>query len=266
MTAAQPGSRAPRARLFGMPVDALSPAEVESLLDVFARAQRHHQVVTVNTDFVAIARRDPAFHTLVCDADLVVPDGAPVLWAARLQGHQLPKRITGPDIITMAVRHSIEHGSALYFLGGADGVASRAVERIRAQFGPFNIAGISAPRVGIDEAMDAQLAREVGDARPDFVFVGFGCPKQDFWIRQHREMLPAVCVGVGGSFNYLSGRIKRAPLWAQRTGLEWAFRLAAEPQRLARRYFLDDLPVALALAWEALRHDGFETHDRQEGA
>ncbi|MHB8683174.1 MAG: WecB/TagA/CpsF family glycosyltransferase [Dehalococcoidia bacterium] len=260
MTATTVEPRPPRVRLFGMPVDALSPTAVEARLDVLAGDGRHHQVVTVNTDFVAVARRDAGFHALVCDADLVVPDGAPVLWAARLRGHRLPARITGPDIITMAVRHSVEHGSALYFLGGAPGVASRAAERLRLRWGAFTIAGISAPSAGLDAAADASLARQVRDAAPDFVFVGFGCPKQDFWIRRHRDLLPAVCVGVGGSFNYLSGDIRRAPSWAQRSGLEWAFRLATEPRRLARRYLLDDLPVAFALGWEALRHHVASPH------
>ncbi len=246
--------RTPRVRLFGLPLDALSPEAVEARLDALAGDGRHHQVVTVNTDFVAVARRDPSFHALVCDADLVVPDGAPILWAARLRGHRLPSRITGPDIIAMAVRHARARGSALYFLGGAPGVAARAVDQLRLRYGAFNVAGISAPAAGLDAAADARLAREVRDAAPDFVFVGFGCPKQDFWIRRHRDLVPAVCVGVGGSFNYLSGDIRRAPSWAQRSGLEWAFRLATEPRRLARRYLLDDFPVALALGWEALRH------------
>ncbi len=242
-----------RARVLGVPIDALDLATVEARLDAFVRAGRHHQIVTVNTDFLAIARRDPEFRILVDEADLVVPDGAPVLWAARRAGFSIPGRITGPELIAMAVRHSQAHGSSLYLLGGAPGVAERAVRRLRGAMGPFEVAGISAPAVGVDAAHEEHIAQMVREARPDFVFVGFGCPKQDFWIRRHRDLLPAVCVGVGGSFNYLSGDVRRAPAWAQRAGLEWAFRLRSEPRRLARRYLVDDLPVVLQLCREAFR-------------
>ena len=245
----------PRTRLFRLPVDTLSPVSVAERLASYAGDGRHHQVVTVNTDFVAVARRDPAFHAVVCEADLVVPDGAPIVWAARLRGHHVAHRVTGPDLITMAVRHSQAHGSSLYFLGGAPGVAARAAENLRAAYGAFHLAGAEAPSAGRDPADDAAIAMRVRDARPDFVFVGFGCPKQDFWIYRHRAVLRAVCAGIGGSFNYLAGDIRRAPAWAQRAGLEWLFRLISEPRRLARRYLVDDAPVALALAREALRRE-----------
>jgi len=255
-----------RTSLFRLPVDVLSASDVADRLHTYAGDGRHHQVVTVNTDFVAVARRDPDFHALVCEADLVVPDGAPIVWAARLRGHDVPGRITGPDLITMAVRHSQSHGSSMYFLGGAHGVAERAAERLTASYGPFQLAGIDAPLAGADYATDAAIARRVRDARPDFVFVGFGCPKQDFWIYRHRATLRAVCAGIGGSFNYLAGDIRRAPGWAQRAGLEWLFRLISEPRRLARRYLLDDMPVAVALAREALRRETGPTSQGNKGA
>jgi N-acetylglucosaminyldiphosphoundecaprenol N-acetyl-beta-D-mannosaminyltransferase len=255
MAAAAASPAQSRARLFRLPVDVVSADDVAGRLHTYAGDGRHHQVVTVNTDFFAVARRDPAFHALVCEADLVVPDGAPVVWAARLRGHDVPGRITGPDLITMAVRHSQEHGSSIFFLGGARGVAERAAARLTATYGPFRLAGIDAPIAGAGTAADAAIAARVHDARPDFVFVGFGCPKQDFWIYRHRATLRAVCAGIGGSFNYLAGDIRRAPGWAQSAGLEWLFRLISEPRRLARRYLLDDLPVAMALAREALRRE-----------
>jgi N-acetylglucosaminyldiphosphoundecaprenol N-acetyl-beta-D-mannosaminyltransferase len=248
----EPAATRPRAWLFGMPIDATSPADVESRLGLFAAEGGHRQVVTVNTDFLAIGRRNPAFRSLVGEADLVVADGAPVLWALRLAGHDVPARVTGPDLIAMAARHSRKHGSSLYFLGGAPGVANRAAERLRSALGAFHLAGVSSATAGESLAADTRIARAVRDARPSFVFVGFGCPKQDFWIREHRDSLDGVCAGVGGSFNYISGDIRRAPAWAQRAGLEWAFRLRSEPRRLARRYLVDDLPVLFRL-WREIR-------------
>lgn len=245
----------PRSRvtLLGMPVDTVDRARAKAILHAFARSGRHHQIVTVNTDFLAVGRRERAFRDLVGEADLVVPDGAPVVWAARLLGHRLP-RITGPDLIAMAVRHSRTHGSSVFFLGGAPGDADRAAQRLQQAEGRFSLAGVAAPDAGVSAVEDARIARRVRDAGPDFIFVGFGCPKQDYWIRNHRDILDSsVCAGVGGSFGYLSGRVRRAPSWAQRAGLEWAFRLKAEPRRLAKRYLIDDLPVVLRLCKEALR-------------
>ena len=249
-----------RVPLLGVPVHPLPPGDVASRLDGFARSGQHHQIVTVNTDFLAIGRRNPEFRDVVENASLVVPDGAPVLWALRLRGHQVPARTTGHDIIEMAVAHSVRHGSSIFFLGGSPGTAYSAAEALTNRFGRFTIAGISAPDAGVSAASDAAIAREVADARPDFVFVGFGCPKQDFWIHRHRDVLHAVCVGVGGSYSYISGQLRRAPGWAQRAGLEWAFRLKAEPRRLLRRYVMDDMPTLLRLGREAVfTRDGVAT-------
>lgn len=247
----------PHVTVAGVPVHAISADGVEELLARYAGDGAHHQIATVNADFLAVARREPEFRRLLHEIDLVVPDGAPVLWAARRQGARaLTSRVTGPDLIRMAVRHAVAHGSSLYFLGGAPGVAARAAERLQTEHGAFRIAGISSAAAGEDAAADRRLAEEVAAAHADFVFVGFGCPKQDLWIRRNRDLLRAVCVGVGGSFNYLSGDIRRAPLWAQRAGCEWLYRLAAEPRRLAGRYLIDDLPVVTALLFESLRAPG----------
>lgn len=240
-------------RLLGMDVHAVAPADVEQRLDALVQSGTHHQVVTVNTDFLAIGRRDAGFRRVVSEASLVVPDGAPVLWALRRRGHALPARTTGHDLIEMAVRHSRDHGSSIYFLGGSGDSATRATGVLAYRYGRFEVAGISAPRIGDDPEADAQVARDVAAAKPAFVFAGFGCPKQDLWIHRHRDILASsVCVGVGGSFSYIAGDLRRAPAWAQRAGLEWAFRLKAEPRRLLRRYVMDDMPTLVRLCREAV--------------
>lgn len=243
----------PSEELLGMRVHALSPERVAGRLDAFVRSGGHHQVVTVNTDFLAIGRREEAFRTIVAEASLVVPDGAPVLWALRRRGHPLPARTTGHDIIEMAVRHSREHGTSVYFLGGAQDSGERAVNALTRRVGPFTVAGISAPVAGASDAVDEQIARDVAASGAKFVLVGFGCPKQDRWIYRHRAILSSsVCVGVGGSYSYIAGDLRRAPGWAQRAGLEWAFRLKAEPRRLLRRYVMDDMPTLVRLCREAV--------------
>ncbi|MBF6599317.1 MAG: WecB/TagA/CpsF family glycosyltransferase [Dehalococcoidia bacterium] len=233
-----------RVEILGMQIDRLTYAETEQSLARFIARGGAHQVATVNIDFLSIGSRDPAFRALVNEADLVTADGTPVRWAARYLGSSLPARVTGPDLIDMAVRHSAAHGSSIFFLGAAPGVAAAAADALAVKHGAFHVAGIYAPPMGrLDGPEDVHIRRLLGDARPDVLFVAFGCPKQDFWIRDHRDLGVPVSAGIGGSFDYLSGRIRRAPRWAQRSGLEWAFRLAREPRRLAKRYLVDDVQV-----------------------
>jgi N-acetylglucosaminyldiphosphoundecaprenol N-acetyl-beta-D-mannosaminyltransferase len=230
--------------ILGMRIDRLSRSAVAQQLAAFVVAGGAHQAVTVNLDFLSIGSRDPAFRDLVNSADLVTADGTPVRWAARYLGSSLPARITGPDMIELAVRHSLTHGSSIFFLGAMPGIAAAAAERLIAEHGRFSIAGMYAPPLGpLDGEEDVRIRKLVNDARPDFLFVAFGCPKQDFWIREHADLGVPVAAGIGGSFDYLSGRIPRAPRWAQRSGLEWAFRLYREPRRLAKRYLIDDVQV-----------------------
>jgi N-acetylglucosaminyldiphosphoundecaprenol N-acetyl-beta-D-mannosaminyltransferase len=233
-----------RVALLGMGIDALNAAEVAKKLATFAETRRLHQIVTVNLDFLHYGVSSPDFRDLVNTSALVVPDGMPLLWAARYLGARLPERITGLDLIDMAVRHSQAHGSSLFFLGAAPGVAESAAERLRIRLGAFNLAGTHSPTYGdFDAAEDGRIRRLIGQANPEFLFVAFGCPKQDFWIRDHSDLGVPVAAGIGGAFNYLSGVVRRAPVWAQRRGLEWAFRLGSEPRRLAKRYLIDDVRV-----------------------
>jgi exopolysaccharide biosynthesis WecB/TagA/CpsF family protein len=241
-----------------MGIHRVTQQDAAAHLDAFTRSGRAHQVVTVNLDFLSIGSRDPRFRNLVNEASLVVADGTPVLWFARYHGSHLPARITGPDLIEMAVGHSQRHKSSLFFLGAAPGVAERAADRLRERHGAFEFAGAYAPPHGpLDGAEDAKIRRLIGDAKPDFLFVAFGCPKQDFWIQEHADLGVPVSAGIGGSFNYLAGDIKRAPQWAQRSGMEWAFRLVREPRRLAKRYLIDDVQVCgkLLLSRFGSRHE-----------
>ena len=238
------GAKGSRVEILGMGIDPLTHDEVAGELDRYVRIGGSHQVVTVNLDFLAIGSRNPAFRSLVNEADIVTADGVPVRWAARYLGGSLPARITGPDLIEMAVRHSQAHGSSIFLLGAAPGVAAIAAETLAVTHGAFQVAGVYAPPIGsLDGAEDIRIRRLISDARPDFLFVAFGCPKQDFWIQEHRDLGVPVAAGIGGSFDFLAGRTKRAPRWAQSRGLEWVFRLSGEPRRLAKRYLLDDVQV-----------------------
>jgi N-acetylglucosaminyldiphosphoundecaprenol N-acetyl-beta-D-mannosaminyltransferase len=152
--------------------------------------------------------------------------------------------VSGSDLVEPLAERAAARGWRVYLLGGGTGVAADAAARLQARFPRVNVVGVDAPRIGADGSdgdAGAALAR-LRAANPDLVMVALGAPKQELWIHRHREALaPAVAVGVGGSLDFIAGRVRRAPRWASRAGLEWAWRLAREPRRLWRRYLVDDL-------------------------
>lgn len=256
-----------RVSILGVGIDAVSRADAGRALEAFVEEGGHHQVVTANIDFLSIATRNVGFKQLVNDADLVTADGTPLLWAARYLGASLPERITGPDLIQMAARHSLTQGSSMFFLGAAPGIAAAAVDHLREKYGNIGVAGVYSPPIGdLVGEEDVRIRRLIRDARPDFLFVALGCPKQDFWIDAHRDLDVPVAVGIGGSFDFLSGRIRRAPSWAQRGGLEWAFRLAHEPRRLAKRYLVDDVRTVAQIGLSKFRAREQEASSQRERA
>lgn len=223
-------------------------------MEAFIRSGRPHQIVTVNMDFLRLARQDPDFRAVVNAADLVVPDGVPVLWAARLLRRPLGERVTGVDLVEQGAALAAARGYRLFLLGAAPGVADAAAAALVRRHPHLRIAGTYAPPIGPFTAEeDARMVAAVRAARPHLLFVAFGAPRQELWIRAHLEELAVpVCVGVGGTFNFLSGAIPRAPVWMRRAGLEWAHRLAQEPGRLWRRYLVHDLPLFLRLVGAGL--------------
>jgi N-acetylglucosaminyldiphosphoundecaprenol N-acetyl-beta-D-mannosaminyltransferase len=209
-------------------------------------------MVTVNVDFLRIAEADPALKSVINTSDLAVPDGTPLVWLSRCVGIRDCERVTGPELIEAAAFLSAERGIKLFFLGGTPDAAEGAKRDLEYRHAGVNICGVYSPPEAA-YPFPAELDREICDrvraAQPDVLFVGFGCPKQDYWIRDHMEELGVpVSVGIGGSFNFLSGRVARAPTKLQHLGLEWVYRLWREPRRLWRRYLLHDLPFVLRLA------------------
>jgi N-acetylglucosaminyldiphosphoundecaprenol N-acetyl-beta-D-mannosaminyltransferase len=236
-----------RVNLLGTWVDCLDVPQALAQIDAFVRSRRPHQIITANVDFVRHAHRDVAFRTLVNGADLVLADGMPLVWASRRSGQPLPCRITGVDMLLACSQLAEDRGYRIFLLGAAPGVADEAAEVLRARFPGLCIVGTYAPRIEAltDRAETIQIIR---DARPDLLFVAFGAPKQDKWIDLHLESLGVpVCMGVGGAFDMLSGRVRRAPIWMQQHGLEWLNRLMQEPTRLWKRYLIHDLPIFVRL-------------------
>lgn len=246
----------PRTELMGLNIDRLSEQET---IDEALRALRRHQggwICPTNLDVLRQYVSSRQVRDLVDEADLVVADGMPLIWASRLAGATLPERVAGSSLIWSLPERAAEAGASVFLLGGNEGAADDAADILRERTPELAVAGTLCPPFGFDrdaaqlDAIDATLR----EARPDVVFVGLGFPKQERLIRRLRAVLPeAWFVSCGVSFSFVSGEVRRAPAWVQRIGLEWLHRLVQEPERLFRRYVVEGLPFMVRLLLDAAR-------------
>ena len=243
-----------RVDLGGTLIDQLDLGTAVERIRGFIGSGAPHQVVTVNLDFLSIAERDPRFRETINGADLAVADGMPLVWLSRLQGQPLPERIAGVDLVNECCRLAAETGAGVFLLGAAPGVAATAGRELQTRYPGLRVAGAYSPPYGpLSAEEDDRIVEMIGAAAPTFLFVAMGAPRQDLWIRTNFDRLGvSVAMGVGCVFDLLAGTVNRAPTWMQRSGLEWSYRLAQEPGRLWKRYFVDDLPVLGRLALHAL--------------
>lgn len=201
---------------------------------------RSIHVATVNAQFVQLARSDARFADILRSADFNVADGVPLVWACRWLGRPLPGRVNGTDLMVRLCEEAALRAYTVYFLGGRPGAAQRAARRLLQKHPGLQIVGIDCPPMGFaeDRNLDLAISVRIKQAAPDFLFVGLGAPKQEYWIHDHMHLPVRVMIGIGGSFELIGGITKRAPLLLQRTGFEWLWRLAMEPRRLWKRYLV----------------------------
>jgi N-acetylglucosaminyldiphosphoundecaprenol N-acetyl-beta-D-mannosaminyltransferase len=245
----------PPVALLGVAFDSLTLAEALQRLEAMVAARRPHYVVTANVDFLAQAREDVELHRILNDAHLVLCDGTPLVWASRLFGNALPERVAGADLVPHLLRRAARRRFRVYFLGATPEANARAVANVRAQFPGLLIAGSHAPPFRpLLEMNHEEIVARICAAQPDILLVSFGCPKAEKWIGMHYQRLGVpVTIGVGATIDFLAGRMKRAPVWMQRSGMEWLFRLCQEPRRLFRRYARDLWSCGWGLAGQAWR-------------
>jgi N-acetylglucosaminyldiphosphoundecaprenol N-acetyl-beta-D-mannosaminyltransferase len=227
--------------LFGLPVSNLTMAEAVARIGQWVESGNRHQIVTANLDFARNARRSEFLHRIICECSMVLPDGAPLLWASRLLRRPLKERVTGVDLVPQLARLSAQHGYGIFLLGSSEKNAQTAAEVLREAHPNVNFVGSYSPPPASLEAMDdVEMLRRIDEANPDILLVAFGNPKQEIWISRnfHRLHVP-VAIGIGGSLDMIAGSLKRAPLWIQKIHMEWMFRMLQEPGRLLPRYASD---------------------------
>jgi N-acetylglucosaminyldiphosphoundecaprenol N-acetyl-beta-D-mannosaminyltransferase len=255
--ASAPRSLPARIRLAEVWIHPVTQAQViDHILDSLA-AGRGGWVITPNLDQLRLCHERPELREMYTRADLVLPDGMPLLWASRVQGTPLPQRVAGSELIFTLTAAAAKAGRSVYLLGGNPCSADRAAARLQELNPTLRMAGTHCPPYGFENnpAQVRELTDALVAAQPDIAFVGLGFPKQERLIDTLRPLLPQTWfLGVGVSFSFVAGEIKRAPLWVQRMGLEWVHRMCQEPGRLFKRYVIHDLPFAgrlfASVAWK----------------
>lgn len=227
--------------ILGVLVNAVQISDVIARMqDWIAQRGECRTIAVTGMHGIMEAHHDPAFKNILNSSTLVVPDGMPLVWLARLRGTQLKRRVYGPELMATFCEISTKKGHRHFLYGGAPGVAEKLAEELANQHPGLVIAGTySPPFRPLTAEEDEEVIRQISAAKPDVLWVGLSTPKQERWMAAHHNLLKIpVLVGVGAAFDIHSGYKKQAPAWMREHGLEWFFRLVQEPKRLWRRYVL----------------------------
>ncbi len=241
-----------RITLMGCSIDNLSMEETLQTIEGFIHTGRPHQHVVVNVDKLVKASRDPELRQIINDCALINVDGMPVVWASRLLGKPLKERVAGVDLFEALMRRAGEKGWRVFLLGAKEEVVGKVAATYQRKYPKLVLAGY---RNGYwkGEAEEAQVVEQIREARPDLLFVAISSPKKEQFLgRYQAEMKIPFAMGVGGTFDVAIGHVKRAPVWMQKSGLEWFYRFLQEPRRMFRRYFIEDMAFLRLLVKEAV--------------
>lgn len=235
-------------RVLGAPIDALDWAQAVERLMGWARARESRYVCICNAHVVVTARQEPAYGQVLENADMNTPDGAPVAWALRQGGVKGQGRISGPDLMPRLCEEAAREGVKVLFYGSTDRTLALLREQLSARYPGLEIVdAISPPFRALSEEEDRAMVERINASGAGLIFVGLGCPKQEFWMATHRGAVSGVMLGVGAAFDFHAGTVKRAPQWMQDNGLEWLHRLCSEPRRLWKRYFVTNTLFVLGM-------------------
>ncbi len=246
----------PEVMILGVPVDDLSlDSTIHHILTMIGDYQldwRPRQVATVNVDFLMNSlnwlpfgpARHPELLEILQNADLVTADGMPIVWLSRLLHAPIQARVTGSDLVPALAKKIAQTGHSIYFLGGNGDVAQQAADKLIKKYPGLNVVGVDSPFVYTEgeemltaDEQDKSILEKINKVRPDILLVGFGNPKQELWFnRNSYKLKAAVTIGIGGTYEFIVGKVSRAPVWVQKSGFEWIHRILQDPKRLWKRY------------------------------
>jgi N-acetylglucosaminyldiphosphoundecaprenol N-acetyl-beta-D-mannosaminyltransferase len=241
-----------RIEIMGCYIDNLSMEETLEKIEGFVDSGKPHQHVVVNVDKLVKASKDPQLRRIINACELINVDGMPVVWASRLLGKRLKARVAGIDLFEALIERSAQKGLRVFLLGGREEVVRGVKDLYERRWPALQVVGYRNGYWNPDE--EAQVVRAIAESRPHLLFVAISSPiKEQFLGKYQAEMKVPFAMGVGGTFDVVAGKVKRAPLWMQRSGLEWFYRFLQEPKRLFRRYFVEDMRFFWLLLKEYFR-------------
>jgi len=223
--------------ILGVNLAVSSYDEVVNKCVEWAKASEPHTVLFANVHMLMEAHDTVGFRSDLNLADMVNPDGMPLVWALRALGHSNARRVYGPDATEALLGAAQRSGIPIGFYGGSEATLTKLVAEVEGQYPGIQVVfQMSPPFRPLSKAEDDNIVRQIANSGARWLFVGLGCPKQEAWILNHRDRVPAVMLGVGAAFDFIAGSKPQAPRWMMSNGLEWIFRLVSEPRRLAGRY------------------------------
>lgn len=241
-----------RIEMMGCYIDNLSMEETLQTIEGFINSGEPHQHVVVNVDKLVKASRDPDLRKIINECALINVDGMPVVWASRLLGKRLKERVAGVDLFESLMKRSAEMGWRVFFLGANEDVVSGVKTLYGKKYPDLVVAGYRNGYWKTEE--EGAVVEQIKAARADLLFVAISSPKKEHFLgRYQAEMKIPFAMGVGGTFDVAVGKVKRAPVWMQKSGLEWFYRFLQEPRRMFKRYFVDDIEFFWLLVKEAIR-------------
>lgn len=239
----------------GMRVDRTSYQDAAERILAWARAAESRYVCIANVHSVMEAHDSGPFRRIMNHADLVTPDGMPLVWGLRMLGARAATRVYGPLLTPAVLGAAAREGVPVAFYGGSEGVLGKLLTVVKRRFPGLEVSyALAPPFRPLSEAEDERIVGEIRQSGARILLVGLGAPKQERWMAAHRGSIPAVMLGVGAAFDFLSGVKPQAPAWMQSSGLEWLFRFSTEPRRLWWRYLKHNPRFAALFAWQLIAH------------
>jgi N-acetylglucosaminyldiphosphoundecaprenol N-acetyl-beta-D-mannosaminyltransferase len=238
--------------VIGTPICSLSFDEQINLIVNWAKNCQSKMVCVANVHMLIEARQNSDFAGVLRHADLVTPDGMPLVWMLKLMGAKRVQRVAGMDIFLATCQQAAQAQISIFLLGSTPDILDRIHQRLQTEFPLLKIAGMNSPSFSpVAATVDTNIIQIINSSGAGIVFVALGCPKQELWMARHREQIQAVTIGVGAVFPVYAGALKHAPKFIRNAGGEWLFRLIQEPRRLWKRY-AQTIPVFIWLALKQL--------------